>query len=441
VYGLGRGEAVVVVVVAKSHPRQTDGSVVGRVLRYDRASGELVGATRRDGLCRALVVHDRHAWIQMGPEPRPRLQREAPLEEATSVVERVDLGTGALTYCATLAGDVEQLTGSANDLWGNGFSARAQWPWVARVNTAKRTLDQPVDFAGIDMSESPLPPRRPRWRPKGMPDPPARQPATTPAEVEQRTLVELDDRVRNPVNYDAEGNRRPPRPWIGGYDFEPVRLAGRYPHTRVQLVFRSEHHADCRYGFEWPLWDEDGDWNWVWDQRSGLPDPEEEAGRLAQRLEEILMTRAVLPDRCAPDLEGITWAVNPSYFGKARADYTFGELVEWALNRRWPSRRPFSREIVEALLAQGMTSLDDLVPVIEGDEVGGDVALWLMTTLDPERAVGLLLGRIEAGMVTARLRAVERLEPIARSCDEARLSQHFRVEGSPEVRAAILKTL
>ncbi|HEX3425259.1 MAG TPA: hypothetical protein VHT30_03950 [Acidimicrobiales bacterium] len=140
-YGFGIGDEVVVAVVAVTHPGRKDGRVIGGVLRFDRTSGDLQGVTRRNGLCRALAVHGREAWIQMSSDEHVDPRDGTPLEDGTSVIECIDLDTGAVTDWVTVAEGINQLTGSSSGLWAKGFSRKAQRPWVARIDTGTGTTD------------------------------------------------------------------------------------------------------------------------------------------------------------------------------------------------------------------------------------------------------------------------------------------------------------
>ena len=441
-YGFGLGQEVVVAVVAVPRGRARGNGVICGVLRFDRASGQLIGVTRREGLCKALLVDGYHAWMQTRADAHVHPHDGTPLSATESVIERIDLDDGEVVEWLTIStAGVHALAGSQSEMWAGGFSYEAQFPWVARVDLRDGTVAPPVDFSVIDVTGFT---QRVRTR-RSAPDvPPERPPATTPAEVEQRALAALNDAVLNPLqSYDGKGNKLPLRPRMPGFDFEPVRLADSYPRTRAQFVFRSDQHADCRYGLDRRLWDDDGRWAAAgWGEWAGLPDPEEAAFQLVARVDEALHTRTVLPDRCHPDGEGITWVTDPSYYGKARADWTFEESVEAALNKNWPSRRPYSREAVENLLPGGMASADDLAAAIEtGASADADIALWLLHAIGDARAAELLLSRLDTGDETTRRHAAERLASIARPEDEARLGQRFLAEADPTTRANLLRTL
>jgi len=235
----------------------------------------------------------------------------------------------------------------------------------------------------------------------------------------------------------------PPRPYIRGCDFEPVRLVGEHPDTRLQFIFRADRYGDCRYGWEADLWRDDEPGGQDGGGEPGLPDPEALAGEILMSLMEDLEASGYgPPDECDPDDEGITWVRDP-YGDRASWDRTFVDDVEWALRQYVPKARPHSREVVRQLLATGVDSSSALVDIVTSDRTDelAAAALWLLAELGDTTAVTPLLGGLPGLNERGRLHTVAKLRMLVRRENESALQAAFLAESAQPVRAALMDAL
>jgi len=429
----------------------TNRAMKGGLARVSRSTGDLVGVVQREGLPSGFVSFHGTAAVAVDLHDDLRdviLDEDAPMPEARSAIERVDLRRGDLLGTVPVAGQIMDLVGDASRLWARVFSRDAQAIHVVPIDPVSGSVGAAIDFSAVDLSGFSDPPAR-DFRP--FPDlAPRPERATSPTsveEVEARVRKAADESVHSTVQgwSGRTGEPLPPRPYIPGFTFELVRLAGQHPNTRLQFVFRSEQHADCRFGWEMGLWhdDEDPEGDDDGDEDSGLPDPESYAGEILGTLMENLEAAGYgPPDECDPDDEGITWVRNP-YGGKPSWDWGFGERVEYALRQYVPSARPVTRKDVQRLLATGVDSAEALVPIVTSDRSDdlASAALWLLTDLGGASAVPSLLTALEGSDEESRLRAVAKLQQLATREHEPELQLACLAETAPQVRAALMDSL
>jgi hypothetical protein len=438
--GLGQGEVVVAFM--------TNRAMRGGFARISRTTGELAGIIQRHTLPAGLAVSGDKAWVASLVEEDLTgvgADEESTMPEAQSVIERVDLGTGTVGAVIHVAGQIMDLTGDGTRLLAMVFSRDAQAVQVVPVDAVSGVVGPPVMFSDVDLSGFSEPPLR-ILGPAGMAREPRPHPAppTTVAEVEERARASAEAAVRSSVQgwSGRTGAPLPPRPYMPGFEFEAVRLAGEHPHTRLQFIFRAEHFADCRYGWDADLWDhedaEDDE-----DDKRELPDPDSLAGEILIGLMENLEAAGYgPPDESEPDEEGITWVRHP-YGGRASWDWTFADRVERVLRQYVPSARPFSREMVRQLLASGVESTDDLASIVTGDRTDdlAAVALWLLGELGDSTAVTPLIDALTDRDEQGRLRCIAKLQVLVGREHEPALLGAIRAEDAPAVRAALLDTL
>ncbi|MEA2827701.1 MAG: hypothetical protein QOG43_2140 [Actinomycetota bacterium] len=444
-YGIGLSNNDVVVAFT------TNRAMRGGLARISRATGELVGVVQRDSLPSGLVVFDDEAWIatNLWDEVGDLLgDEDATMPEARSAVERIDLRLGIVLDTVSVPGQILDVVGNASRMLALVFSRDAQAIQVVPIDPASGSVGATIDFSGIDLAGFSEPPPR-NFGPFGEDPPPQLQeasPATSPKEVEERVRVVADDAVHSTVQgmSGRTGELLPPRPFIRGCIFEPVRLAGEHPDTRLQFIFRSERHANCRFGWEVSLWhDGDSEGGDSDDVAPGLPDPENFAGDILLTLMENLEAAGYgPPDECDPDKEGITWVTNP-YGEKPSWEWDFADEVEWALRQYEPASRPVSRALVQQLLATGVDSRDALVNIVTGDRTDdlASAALWLLGQFRDAAAVGPLLAGLEFLDEPSRLRTVAKLRVLVGREHEPDLQRAFLAETAGPVRAALMDTL
>lgn len=443
-WGMGIGQDEVVVGFLTSRAMR------GGFARISRTTGELVGIIQRHKPPSGLVVSGDEVWVASRVEEDLTgvfADQAATMPEARSIIEGVELGTGAVRAVIGVTGQIMDLAGDGTRLLAVVFSRDAQAVQVVPVDAVSGVVGVAVAFSGVDLSGFSAPPFRDLQLP-GMPSEPRPRPAppTSVAEVEERARASAETAVRSSVQgwSGRTGEPLPPQPYMPGFEFEAVRLAGEHPHTRLQFIFRAAHFADCRYGWEADLWDHEDDY--AEDDENdepGLSDPDSLAGEILMSLMENLEAAGYgPPDECDPDEEGITWVRHP-YGGRASWDWTFADRVERVLRQYVPSARPFSRERVRQLLASGVESTDDLAAIVTGDRTDdlATVALWLLGELGDTSAVTPLIEALADLDEQGRLHCVVKLRVLVGRDHEPALLAALRAEEAPAVRAALLDTL
>lgn len=193
--------------------------------------------------------------------------------------------TGDVAAIIDLVGHRTWTFAAGNDLWAIGLSAQSghqRWS-VVRVDTSTNELTAVIGLGDVEIPPGLIAKPLPRLEQQAF--------------AEQVLGAVRRDVFAGGYTVDQWTGEAHQVPWHKGISFEKVTLDQSDGGATIVLLFRSDSHPDCLFGYGAAI---------PFDPAAASHNPEEEAMYLTLPLDEQLAYN-FLPEQCDPDDNGVTW--------------------------------------------------------------------------------------------------------------------------------------